>query len=90
MLDWFKQVMTDGKTGVASTKRYAHVIATTVTAIISLIVIGIIVGLSISLPAANFQFVYSTLNSTLITIVLILTTGGAGAYVATRNNEKKE
>lgn len=90
MFNWLKEVVMDDKTGVASSKRFAHILASLVTASISLILAGIITGLSISLPAASYQFVYSTLNSTLITLVLILTTGGAGAYIATKNTEKKE
>ena len=90
MFQWIKEVVMDGKTGIASSKRFAHILAAVLTSIISLVVVGVIVGLSISLPAANYQFVYSTLNSTLITLILILTTGSAGAYIATKNTEKKE
>ncbi len=90
MIDWIKEVVMDGKTGMASSKRFAHILAACITAMISSVIIGIITGLSISLPAASFQFVYSTLNNTLITLVLILTTGSAGAYIATKNTEKKE
>lgn len=90
MISWLKEVVMDNKTGMASSKRFAHILAAIITAMVTLIVIGIITGLSVSLPAANFEFVYSTLNSTLITLVAILTTGSAGAYVLTKNTEKGE
>jgi len=88
-IEFIQKAMSDAKTSFPSTKRLGYVIGVLVAAIVSFTMLGVIVGLSIGVPAIQFQFVYSTLNETLLWIIGLLITGSSVSYVMTKNTETK-
>ena len=88
-IEFIQRAMSDSKTSFPSTKRMGYVIGVLVAAITSFTVLGVVVGLSINVSAIQFQFVYSTLNETLLWIIGFLIAGGTHAYVSTKNTETK-
>lgn len=87
---FLKEILTDSKTGSGSTKRLGHITGIFTTASVVFILVGILIGISLAVPAVSYQFVYTTLNNTLIALLMILTTGGTSAYIATKRTENKE
>ncbi len=84
-IEFIQKAMSNGDS--PSTKRLGYVTGVLVASIVSLVMLGIIVGLSINVPAIQFQFVYSTLNETVLWIIGFLLAGSSMAYVATKKSE---
>ena len=87
-IEFIQKAMSNGDS--PSTKRLSYVTGVLVASIVSLVMLGVIVGLSINVPAIQFQFVYSTLNETVLWIIGFLLAGSSMAYVATKKNENTE
>lgn len=88
-IEFIQKALSDSKTQQPSTKRLGYAVGVGIAAIVSLVLLGGIVGLTVNVSAANFQFVYQTLNSTITWIIGFLVAGGTHAYVATKNTEAK-
>lgn len=90
MSNWIaflQSAMSDSKTQQPSTKRLGYITGVAIASIVSLVMLGVIVGLSINVPAIQFQFVYSTLNETVLWIIGFLLAGSSMAYIATKKSE---
>lgn len=93
MLNWIvflQEAMSDGNTKQPSTKRLGYMIGVAIASIVSLVMLGVIVGLSIGVSALQFEFVYSTLNTSILWIIGMLVGASAGAYTLTKRNEGKD
>ena len=86
---FLKDAVTDSKTNMPSTKRLGHVVGLFTTAFVAFVITALIVGLCISIPAGQYQFVFTTLSNTLMAIIAILTAGGTTAYIKTKQTEGK-
>lgn len=88
--DFIEKALTDAKTNSPSTKRLGHFIGLSIASIVSLVMLGIIVGMSVGVSPTNYQFVYSALNSTITWIIGFLVAGGSFSYVATKKTESSK
>lgn len=86
-VEWIQKAMSDSTTNSPSTKRLGHITGIMIASIVSLVMLGAIIGLTYNVAPINFQFVYSTLNSTITWIIGFLVVGGSGVYAATRGKE---
>lgn len=89
-IQFLMDAMKEGKTQLPSTKRIGHMTGIFVAALIATSFMGIIVGLSIDIAQADFQFVYSQLLNTILILVGMLLGAGTTAYVATKKTENKD
>lgn len=93
MLNWIvflQEAMSDSNTKQPSTKRLGYMIGVAIASIVSLVMLGVIVGLSIGISAVQFEFVYSTLNTSILWIIGMLVGASAGAYTLTKRSEGKD
>jgi F0F1-type ATP synthase assembly protein I len=81
--------MSDSNTQMPSTKRLGYMIGVFIASIVSLVMLGVIVGLSIGISAVQFEFVYSTLNTSILWIIGMLVGASAGAYTLTKRKENQ-
>jgi len=92
MLNWIvflQKAMSDSNTQMPSTKRLGYMIGVFIASIVSLVMLGVIVGLSIGVSALQFEFVYSTLNTSILWIIGMLVGASAGAYTLTKRKENQ-
>lgn len=92
MLNWIvflQRAMSDSNTQMPSTKRLGYMIGVFIASIVSLVMLGVIVGLSIGISAVQFEFVYSTLNTSILWIIGMLVGASAGAYTLTKRKENQ-
>lgn len=92
MLSWIvflQKAMSDSNTQMPSTKRLGYMIGVFIASIVSLVMLGVIVGLSIGVSALQFEFVYSTLNTSILWIIGMLVGASAGAYTLTKRKENQ-
>ena len=92
MLNWIvflQKAMSDSNTQLPSTKRLGYMIGVFIASVVSLVMLGVIVGLSIGISAVQFEFVYSTLNTSILWIIGMLVGASAGAYTLTKRKENQ-
>ena len=92
MLNWIvflQKAMSDSNTRMPSTKRLGYMSGVFIASIVSLVMLGVIVGLSIGISAVQFEFVYSTLNTSILWIIGMLVGASAGAYTLTKRKENQ-
>lgn len=92
MSNWIaflQSAMSDSKTQQPSTKRLGYITGVAIASIVSLVMLGVIVGLSIGVSALQYEFVYSTLNTSILWIIGMLIGASAGAYTLTKRSEGK-
>jgi hypothetical protein len=92
MLNWIvflQKAMSDSNTQLPSTKRLGYMIGVFIASIVSLVMLGVIVGLSVGVSALQFEFVYSTLNTSILWIIGMLVGASAGAYTLTKRKENQ-
>lgn len=85
--EWLQKAMSDGKSGFPSTKRLGYMSGILVASVVSLVMLGIIVGLSLNIPLGQYQFVFATLNDTILWIIGLLLAGSSAAYITTKKTE---
>lgn len=90
IIDFIIEAMREGKTGRASSKRLGHVAGIFISCVISLILTGIVVGMSIGIAEAQFQFVYGNLLNTLLILCGMLMGAATTAYITTKKTEGKD
>jgi len=92
MSNWIaflQSAMSDSKTQQPSTKRLGYITGVAIASVVSLVMLGVIVGLSIGVSALQYEFVYSTLNTSILWIIGMLIGASAGAYTLTKRSEGK-
>lgn len=92
MLNWIvflQKAMSDSNTRMPSTKRLGYMSGVFIASVVSLVMLGVIVGLSIGVSALQFEFVYSTLNTSILWIIGMLVGASAGAYTLTKRKENQ-
>lgn len=92
MLNWIvflQKAMSDSNTQLPSTKRLGYMSGVFIASVVSLVMLGVIVGLSIGVSALQFEFVYSTLNTSILWIIGMLVGASAGAYTLTKRKENQ-
>ena len=92
MSNWIaflQSAMSDSKTQQPSTKRLGYITGVAIASIVSLVMLGVIVGLSIGVSALQYEFVYSTLNTSILWIIGMLIGASAGAYTLTKRSDGK-
>lgn len=92
MLNWIvflQKAMSDSNTRMPSTKRLGYMSGVFIASVVSLVMLGVIVGLSIGISAVQFEFVYSTLNTSILWIIGMLVGASAGAYTLTKRKENQ-
>lgn len=92
MSNWIaflQSAMSDSKTQQPSTKRLGYITGVAIASIVSLVMLGVIVGLSVGVSALQYEFVYSTLNTSILWIIGMLIGASAGAYTLTKRSEGK-
>jgi len=93
MSNWIaflQSAMSDSKTQQPSTKRLGYITGVAIASIVSLVMLGVIVGLSVGVSAVQFQFVYSTLNTSILWIIGMLVGASASAYTLTKRTENNK
>lgn len=81
--------MSDSKTQQPSTKRLGYITGVAIASIVSLVMLGVIVGLSVGVSALQYEFVYSTLNTSILWIIGMLIGASSAAYITTKRTEAK-
>lgn len=92
MSNWIaflQSAMSDSKTQQPSTKRLGYITGVAIASIVSLVMLGVIVGLSIGISALQYEFVYSTLNTSILWIIGMLIGASSAAYITTKRTEAK-
>ncbi len=92
MSNWIaflQSAMSDSKTQQPSTKRLGYITGVAIASIVSLVMLGVIVGLSLGVSALQYEFVYSTLNTTILWIIGMLVGASSAAYITTKKAETK-
>ena len=90
MLKFLQEALSDGNTKQPSTKRLGYMLGVLIASIVSLVMLGIVVGLSVGVSAVQFQFVYSTLNTSILWIIGMLVGASASAYTLTKRTENNK
>lgn len=92
MSNWIaflQSAMSDSKTQQPSTKRLGYITGVAIASIVSLVMLGAIVGLSVGVSALQYEFVYSTLNTSILWIIGMLIGASSAAYITTKRTEAK-
>lgn len=92
MSNWIaflQNAMSDSKTQQPSTKRLGYITGVAIASVVSLVMLGVIVGLSVGVSALQYEFVYSTLNTSILWIIGMLIGASSAAYITTKRTEAK-
>lgn len=76
--------------GIPSTKRLGVFLGLSAAFISVIVVLSILIGVSMNVPAIHYLSVYSYLLDALNILIGLMISGGTIGYVATRNSEGNE
>ena len=85
---WINKALSSN--GIPSTKRLGVFLGLSAAFISAIVVLSILVGISLNVPAIHYLSVYSYLLDALNILIGLMICGGTIGYVATRNNENNK
>jgi len=85
---WLNKALSSN--GIPSTKRLGIFLGLSAAFISVIVVLSILVGISLNVPAIHYLSVYSYLLDALNILIGLMISGGTIGYVATRNKENNK